>query len=739
MNLVTRLLALGALGAASLTQGCGCSSNNNSTNTVIEPPPGETPTVSISGAAVKGVVGGGVVSAFTLDNKGVVSAQPFTTAVTDALGKYTIKIPETYIGKPISFRITPASNDTTKLTCDLDIGCGGTVKFGDKFTLPTNSKLVLETIVPALDKTKSVNVSTFSTLAAEQARKALASNADINALAAAIRKANGEIANMFGLTGELSELELLDVTDAAAVKAAVNGGKSEVLRIAALNAAVISASQSANPGFTLEQALAKLIQDITAKGIASNSSDSTVADLTKILTAVSNILEQVKKLNASGVDLTALLTSVANELGRVRNEPVDVYNTGSVLPDATLSTKAYEFAEVVSQLINGGDIVLDTKVGNSTIKAASNKLRAQWDAAQMLSGPDVEALGKSLSLAAEAIAEAADAYHYDATLKTYTAGDVKVDIKKVDPAVVYTVEQTISGNTVKLVATSQHTDSTVGTLETAMGKLKLSGSAANAAVKITVQDTSSLEAAKLTRETKNNVETTTLEGLKVTLASDVAQIEVGNVTDPVSASGTLKFEFATFERVKGASGSEPMTKGVMAISFDGKVKNKASEAVAFALNISGNTKGITIDELSQGVDPTDISITEDDFNSLTAAVSFTADLNTQMNSARVKLTTTRESLSSTRTSLDLIFGAYNLRFAALIKRVADQPYGLTISNQDRLTMTLAQPTIGGKYAGKITGPDGVKVLANIEQGKDGCVKVTIVEGGKFICLIDIPD
>ncbi|HMW71920.1 MAG TPA: hypothetical protein PKD17_08880, partial [Cellvibrionaceae bacterium] len=376
---------------------------------------------------------------------------------------------------------------------------------------------------------------------------------------------------------------------------------------------------------------------------------------------------------------------------------------------------------------------------NSTIKAASNKLRAQWDAAQMLSGPDVEALGKSLSLAAEAIAEAADAYHYDATLKTYTAGDVKVDIKKVDPAVVYTVEQTISGNTVKLVATSQHTDSTVGTLETAMGKLKLSGSAANAAVKITVQDTSSLEAAKLTRETKNNVETTTLEGLKVTLASDVAQIEVGNVTDPVSASGTLKFEFATFERVKGASGSEPMTKGVMAISFDGKVKNKASEAVAFALNISGNTKGITIDELSQGVDPTDISITEDDFNSLTAAVSFTADLNTQMNSARVKLTTTRESLSSTRTSLDLIFGAYNLRFAALIKRVADQPYGLTISNQDRLTMTLAQPTIGGKYAGKITGPDGVKVLANIEQGKDGCVKVTIVEGGKFICLIDIPD
>jgi len=736
VNLVTRILALGALGAASLTQGCGCSSNNNSTTTT-EPPPVETPTVAISGIAVKGVVGLANITAHTLDSVGRFSPTPISSALTDALGKYTIKIPETYIGKPLSFRITPATS--TQITCDLDIGCGTGITFGQKYPLPPSSSLVLETIVPALDKTKNVNISTFTTLAAEQARKALASNNDLAALSAAIKKANGEIANMFSLAGELSELELIDITDANAVKTAVNGGKSAVLRLAALNAAIISASQSANPGSTLEQALAKLITDITGKGIASNSSDSRVADLTKILTAVSNILEQVKLLNASGVDLTELITSVANDLGRVRNEPVDVYNPGTTLPDGTLSSKAYDFADMVSRLINGGDIVLDTAVGNSTIKAKSDKLRSQWDAAQMLSGPDVEALGKSLSMAAEAIAEAADAYHYDATLKTYTAGAIKVDIKTADPAVVYTVDQAISGNTVKLMATSQHTDTKVGAVETATGKLQLSGSAANTMVKISLADSSSLEATKLTRETKNDVETTVLEGLKLTLVSEVAQIEGGNITDPVTATGTLKFEFANFERVKGASESEPMTKGVMAVSFDGKVKNKATEAVAFALNIAGNTKGITIDELAQGVDPTDVSITEDDFNSLTAAVSFTADLNTQLNAARVKLTATRESLEATRTSLDLIFGAYNLRFAALVKRMADQPYALTIANQDRLTMTLSQAAVGGKFTGNITGPDGAKVLANIVQTEDGCVKVTVVEGGKFLCLIDLPD
>ncbi|HEY6527562.1 MAG TPA: hypothetical protein VIZ65_02625 [Cellvibrionaceae bacterium] len=739
MNIVTRILALGALGAASLTQGCGCSSNNNNP-TVVNPPPGDTPTVSISGAAVKGIVGGGVVSAFALDNKGVIAGQPFITSVTDALGKYTIKIPETYVGKPISFRITPAADNTTKLTCDLDIGCGTGVNFGNKYTLPSTSSLVLETIIPALDKTKNVNLSTFSTLAAAQAKKALLSTADLNAVMAAIRKANGEIANMFGLTGELSELELMDITDAAAVKAAVNGGKSEVLRIAALNAAIISASRSANPGFTLEQALTKLIADITAKGLASNSSDGSVADLTKILTAVSNILERVKILNASGVDLTALITSVANELGRVRNEPVDVYNTGVVLPDSALNDKAYAFADMVRQLVNGGDIVLNTSVGNNTtVKAKSDKLRAQWEAAQMLSGPNAEWLSKSLSTAAEAIAEADDAYNHNVTLKSYTVGDVTVAIKLAAPKVEYTVDQMIAGNTVKLWASKEYVEVTVGGVETTTGKLDLTGSAASSTTTVSVLSGSSLEVGKLTRENKNGVETSTLEGLKLTLKTEIAQIKGGNVTDPVTTAGTLKFEFASFERVKGSSNQEPVTKGVMAIGFDGTVKNTTGEAFAFALNIAGNTKGVTIDELSQGIDPTDTAITEEDFTSLTAAVSFTADLNTQLNSARVKLMTTREDLTTTRTSLDLIFGAYNLRFNALIKRVADQPYNLTITNQDRLSMTIGQTTVGGNYAGKITGPDGVKVLANIAQTDKDCVKVTIVEGGKFFCLIDMPE
>ena len=121
----------------------------------------------------------------------------------------------------------------------------------------------------------------------------------------------------------------------------------------------------------------------------------------------------------------------------------------------------------------------------------------------------------------------------------------------------------------------------------------------------------------------------------------MAQIEGGNITDLYQPLAHLNLNLPILSVLKGASESEPMTKGIMAVSFDGKVKNKATEAVAFLSHVAGNTKGITIDEPAQGVDPTDVSITEDDFNSLTAAVSFTADLNTQLNAARVKLTTTR--------------------------------------------------------------------------------------------------
>ncbi|MEY4587959.1 MAG: hypothetical protein RL497_35, partial [Pseudomonadota bacterium] len=482
MNIVTRILAFGALGAASLTQGCGCSDNNNSSNSSVTPPPPiETPTVSITGTAMKGVIGGGVVSAFALDNKGVIASAPFTTAVTDALGRYTIKIPETYVGKPISFRITPALNDTTKITCDLDVGCGTGITFGQKYTLPSSSSLKLETIVPTLDKTKNVNLSVFTTIAAEQAKKALLTTADVNAVVAAIKKANGEIASMFGLTGELSEVASLDVTDKDAVKNALAAGKNEVLRVAALNAAIVSASQSLNPGQSLDQALARVVKDITAKGLASNSSDATIASLTKIFEAVSAILTQVRSLDTNGINITELLTLVANDLGRVRNEPVDVYNTGTVLPDATLDAKALAFANVVRELINGGDIVLNTAVGNSTVKAKSDKFRAQLEAADMLNGDHVDALGRGLSMAGEAVAEAADAYHYDKTLKTYTAGDIKVTITTTDAKVDYSVDQAINGATVKLTATDTHTTSTVETLETATGKLELSGSAANSA------------------------------------------------------------------------------------------------------------------------------------------------------------------------------------------------------------------------------------------------------------------
>lgn len=734
MNTVTRFLALGALAAASLTQGCGCSGDNNNNTTTVEPPPVETPTVNISGTAMKGVVGGGIVSAFTLDNKGLVSAQPFTTTVTDALGRYTIKIPETYIGKPISFRITPAPSNATQLTCDLDIGCGSGVMFGNKYPLPSSSKLVLETLVPALDKTKNVNLSTFSTLAAEQARKALASNADLNALGAAIKKASGEVANMFGLTGEISELELVDITNKDAVKAAVDAGKSEVLRVGALNAAIISASQSANPGFTLEQALGKLVADITTKGIASNSSDSTVADLTKILTSVSNILSQVKNLNASGVDLTALITSVANDLGRVRNEPVDVYNPGTVTPPAELDVKALAFANVVRELINGGDIVLNTNVGNSNVKAKGDKFRAQLEAAEMLNGDHVDALGKGLSTAAEAIAEAADAYNYDNTLTSYMVGDVKVTIATAAPKVDYSVDQTINGVAVKLMASDTHTETTTGAVETAVGKLELSGSAADSAVKLSVLTGSMLEAGKLTRETKDGVEISTLEGLKLLLKTDVAQLQVGEVTDPVSVSGWLKFEFGTFTR---SVGSDPTTKGVLGISFEGTVKNTTGESVALALNIAGDTKGLTFDELAAGVDPIDTDVTDDKFNNLYAALSFNAQLNSQSSAATVKLMTTRESVSATRVSLDLLFGAHNLRFSSSIARLASQPYNLSIANQDRLVMSLTQATEGGDITGSIKAPDGVKVLAEISKSDICAVKVSRKTDGVIVCLIDV--
>lgn len=744
MNTFTRTLFFSALVTASLIQGCGCSSKST---VIIEPnPPKPAALVDISGIGVKGIIEGGVISAFTVNANGSFSNQPVSTAVTNALGQYTLQIPETHIGKPIIFRITPASNDTTQHTCDLAIGCGKGVNFGQKYTLPSSSNLVLETLVPALDKNKKVNLSTFSTIAAEKARLALSSNTDTELLTNKITQINATIINMLGLTGDITQLELIDITSEEAIKNAIANKKLDVLRVSALNAAIVSASKNANPGLSVEQALTKAITDIATKGLTSNSSDTQETDLFKILASLQEILVKVKSINTNGGDLTPLLVSVANDLGRVRNEPTDVFNTGASSSGDLLTedAMAYQFADLIRELSSSEDIILNTHVGNSTIRAQSDKLRAQWAAADLLNSGDANQTTLALAIAANAIAEASNAADDHAALKAYSYKGILVSIEKTNTTKTYRVEQSIYGAKVKMIAEDSHINNTVIAQDDPTQKIEditaaygfaLQGSASTSKVAFSILEGSRLDVEKISKVSNSQSESLTGVGLKLTLKTQIAQVQSQLVVDPVAIAGTLKLELGQFSFEDANS---PTNKGAFAFGFDGTVKNTTGDSFVLAVNINGNTNALSFDEIIAGVDPLDETIQSKEYNALTAAISFNAQLNAQLtNTATVKLQLTRDNPTSTFASLDLMFGPHKLRFSSTIKRLENQPFNLTITNQNRLSMQLSQTDDDAPLTGSIYASDGTTVLADIlETGP--CVKVTLKSNGNFVCLIDAP-
>ena len=183
----------------------------------------------------------------------------------------------------------------------------------------------------------------------------------------------------------------------------------------------------------------------------------------------------------------------------MRNEPVDVFDRGSVTPvDHSSDTdKAWEFANTLRRLIGGGDIVL----GKSTLGAESDRFQAQLDAADLVSGPDVRAVSEALGKGTEAIIEAYNAYDMNKMLTTHVFEGITVAIAPSANDVALSVDQPITGVAVKLAGKVALTYSSIENGQTGNGKVTLSGSAANDVVTMAIKEGSLAESPELTKVT----------------------------------------------------------------------------------------------------------------------------------------------------------------------------------------------------------------------------------------------
>ena len=280
---------------------------------------------AVSGTASKGIIKNGVVSIYGV-TAGVTDSEPLVTGATDSNGEYSLQLPS-YSG-PIVIEITSDGNST--MTCDVVDGCGEGFVFGDDY--PLSNDFSLKAVVPSTPagKTITTNITTLTTMAAAFAE------ADGNVDAQVIQDANSQVASLFNITGDITEIDVVDITDPEALAAA----GSQTQKIATLGPAILSASLSDETN--VEQAIKGFVEEFAnnqGQIIENGSAQSDAVSLTDILTAQTALLDSQA---FSDVELGALKTTSTLSLEKAQQAVPDALTTSA--PTTPADVKAVQAA-----------------------------------------------------------------------------------------------------------------------------------------------------------------------------------------------------------------------------------------------------------------------------------------------------------------------------------------------------------------------------------------------------------
>jgi trimeric autotransporter adhesin len=748
VNQLTKLLALCAVAAVSLTQGCSCSDKKSGgTVTPVDPVP--VTKVSLDGTALKGLIKNATVTAYGLKNGAPDLTAPLGTGTTNSAGVYTLQVPNSYEGKPLFVRVTPAADGSTKIKCDIATGCGPGVAFGADYSLPANAAFDLDVLIPSLDKSKKIHVSTLSDLAFETVKGQLATITDSTKWAEAIREANSKLANRFGILGDLLDLEPVDLTDKEAVKALIASGKTDSLRFVALNAAIVQAAMADNSGKSLAEAMVKFALDFVARGLAGNTSDDSLTDFAEILDALNSILNAVSALDPANIKLDTLIAQIIADKKLAEQEVPDRFDSGTALPvdNSSDAEKTKAMVNLLRELLRGEDIILSTKIGSSTLGAEKDRFRLQLDAAEMASSKDMAVLGNGVAKAAEAIVKAYDAFQDNSSLKSYAYGDYTVSITAADNKVTYAVKQTASvyakGMAVSvdmdIKGIDDFTVTEENTTTTAKGGLWMMGSAKTAALSMTIKEGSNLRVTTLTG-TEGTTDSVEASSLKLSLMVDLAQVASQTITSPITASGRLSGNFAS---LKGSSSdsAENAETGLMDLALGATVKNTSGDTANVSFAIIGDAKGAKFSDIWESGVRNVSEESATNYVGLTMAANFDAVLSNTA-AAEFSLTASRTTQTTTNLVSRIKFGANLLRISALVQNDGDGDMTLEIKNQNNFVLSLAQATTNGKetITGSIKRASDGKLLADVTDTNLG-IKVTIKEltTDNVVYLTDAPE
>lgn len=273
---------------------------------------------SVEGYAIKGVIQGGLVSAYPISELGVIGDEAVATAVTDDTGSYSLNIPADY--DSYAFKLSVTALDDTRMVCDSKsaTGCvdsgGLAVPFGQTFALTDD--FVLSAVVPSVsaDLPVTTNISILTTIATDIVLAMLEQSTG-EAPQAIIEQANAEVAESYGLTQELTEISAVDLTD----DSQLNNADIDAVRSSLISAGIMTEVFELEPG-NIGQGLENFANShrLDDGALVNDSTITIIQSLQTSLDLLSQILLDSPSINNAAVfelstELEATIDSAVDE------------------------------------------------------------------------------------------------------------------------------------------------------------------------------------------------------------------------------------------------------------------------------------------------------------------------------------------------------------------------------------------------------------------------------------------
>jgi hypothetical protein len=701
----------------------------------------DTPnTTAISGTADKGIIAGGTVTAYPVVNGLVERANPLGSDTTDVNGEYAIAIPDSYNGEPLVLEIT--TDGSAMMKCDLPSGCGdsanGPIAFGDDYAL-TDPGFVLQAMIPSAPSSAvAVNITPLTNIAAALAQEILSSDLE----ASQIALANSQVADRFGITGDLTEFAVIDVTDPVAVSAA----SDDVVEYAAISAAIIEAVQNDNPELSIEAAIESFAADYVEQGLAGNASNDATTDLTEILTAAQSVLSSVEELDESNtLELASLNTKLVADVIDAQLEEQDSFDKGAP-SETAFTTELDQVKAFVAEWRDVATSIGSSEVSGVTVEALATNFSDQISASNLASSDDTTQILEYLAISILAIEQAYEALELDDTLTEFVFNaepildsDLIVDIASNETVTVLDIDAAGLWGEISLsasfdanllesdISSGQATIAVNGSLD-----LVVEGRLTNNVVELRILEDSGFSVESIAfSETSSEAEsedsyesdlTETLTVSSITLGLNV-ELEELTTPNPVKFEGMLDASIAGLDYLAEQSysytySSEPFSEeeknqltfefATVSLALGGDFSNMSGDHFSAALAIQGDASGVAFENLftesincndSFGCDFVNETVTtadetEENFVAVGFTLSFSADLANTLDTATVTLSAERPGLEAIAASFDITYPGVQLS-AEFDCSIAEESCMAALVNQDGVRAEIITDENGG--------------------------------------------